>query len=376
MIERVKQFIKKEIVLSVAFILAVLSSFYVGIDKEYIDYIDFKVLALLFCLMLVVEGLRRLKILDRIAEMFIKKSNTTTMLTMILILLCFFSSMLITNDVALITFVPLGIIMQKKAGCEKNMVNTVILQTVAANLGSMLTPIGNPQNLFIYTKYNMTPDRFLDIMSPYTIMALGLLLMSAIIMVKKEPIYKITIDESQKNSNAGSSSSKILPVFYLVLFVLSILTVLRIIHFAVPVVVGVLGCLLLDRQTLKRADYNLLLTFVCFFVFIGNVSRMDAVSDMLKNAIEGNEIIMAFVSSQFISNVPAAILLSGFTENFKELLIGVNIGGLGTIIASLASLISYKFIVKENISPKEYIIKFSIVNIIFAAIMLLKGIFI
>ncbi len=352
-----KAFIKNEIVLIISFVLALVSAFIVTPDAGYIDYIDFRTLALLLCLMAVMAGLGGLGVFRLLAAKLLRFASTTRSLTLWLCLLCFFSSMIITNDVALITFVPFSIVALKLSGSEKLLIPLVTLETVAANLGSMLTPVGNPQNLYLFSAFNMTVGDFFITVLPYAALSLALIVISAI-FIKKE---KITV-------NADGESDKIKGkhcAIYAVLFALSILTVFRVIPYGITLAVTVISILVFDRKSLAKADYSLLLTFVFLFIFIGNLKNIPSVSDFLGKTVMDNEVAVGIAASQIFSNVPAAILLSGFTDNIKSLLIGVNLGGLGTLIASMASLISFKLIAKEGVSAGRYILVFTAVNIVF-----------
>ncbi len=376
--KRILEFIKGETVLAVAAVLAVVSMFFVTPDWEYIDYIDYRVLGLLFSLMVVMAGLQELGFFKKVATSILKRVRGYRGLCFVAVALCFFSAMFITNDVALITFVPLTILLLKMARMEDKMTTVIVLQTIAANLGSMLTPIGNPQNLYLYAVSGMSLTEFLTVMGPLTIVSFILLTIVCLMQENRE-MAEISLLEGIPEEKTGAETAetegktkvKSAFTFFFVLFALSILSVLRILHFLVPLTVAVIGTFAIRRHILKQVDYNLLLTFVCFFVFIGNVGRIDAIRVWLENLIEGRELIVGFLSSQIISNVPACILLSGFTENWNSLLMGVNIGGLGTLIASLASLISYKFYVKEQPRQKgRYLFVFTGWNLLFAAILL------
>lgn len=377
--KKLKELFQKETVLSIAVVLAVISSFVVLPDKQYIDYIDFRTLAILFCLMCVMAGLQKLGVFQFIAEKLLSRVKGCNELRVILILLCFFFSMLITNDVALITFVPFTFTVLKLLGDEGQRIMTipvVVLQTVAANLGSMLTPIGNPQNLYLYAKSGLSIGSFLLLMLPYTLVSLVLLLVADYLMERfgergNSCSLGCILSEEQKLNG----SVKVLAV-YLMMFVLCLLTVAHVVSVWMTLAVVLIVQLLLDREVLKRVDYSLLLTFVGFFVFIGNMGRIPAFSNFLQQIIVGNEVMTSVVASQAISNVPAALLLSGFTENYEALIIGTNLGGLGTLIASMASLISYKYIGKESEkgvigSKGKYFITFTIVNVCFLAVLLI-----
>ncbi len=354
---KIKAFIKNEIVLIIAFILAVISAFIVTPNAGYIDYIDFRTLALLLCLMAVMAGLNGLGIFKLLASKLLSFASSTRSLCLWLCMLCFFSSMVITNDVALITFVPFSIVALKLSGQEKLLIPLITLETVAANLGSMLTPVGNPQNLYLFSAFNMTIADFLITVLPYAVISLVLLVIS-VFFVKKENISFVS-DEQTSNINRKCCA------VYAVLFAVALLTVFRIIPYGITLAVSVIAIIIFDKKALAKVDYSLLLTFIFLFIFIGNLKNIEPVSDFLSKIVSGNEVTVGIAASQIFSNVPAAILLSGFTNDIKSLLIGVNLGGLGTLIASMASLISFKLIAKENISSGRYILVFTVVNIIF-----------
>ena len=331
---KIIEFVKKETVLTAAMVLAVLSAVMIPPDTEYIGYIDFRTLAILFCLMTVMAGLQKLGIFRRVARILLQHTHNVIALAEILVLLCFFFSMLITNDVALITFVPFTFTVLRLSGEEavrKLAVPVVVLQTIAANLGSMLTPIGNPQNLYLYGKIQMSPIAFIKLMLPYSVVSLLFLLICTAVVAKHSGIAVRDVAGALQAEDAGQETAgwrRYLPVFYLTLFLLCLLTVAHMIPYPVTLGIVVLGVGILDRTTIGKVDYSLLLTFVGFFIFIGNIGR--------------REVVTAGAASQVISNGPTALLLSGFTENVKALIVGTNLGGLGTLIASMASLISYK----------------------------------
>ena len=360
---------KTEIVLSIAVLLAVVSAFVIHPDKEYINYIDFRTLAILFCLMAVMAGLQKIGLFRYVAEKLLGKVSHIRGLTFILIMLCFFSSMLITNDVALITFVPftfivLNMIMGEKS--EKFIVPVVVMQTIAANMGSMLTPIGNPQNLYLYGKTTMNFASFMFFMLPYTVIAFTLLAVWCLLFrYKGEKKIELNIEQ-----NTGVAQYKKQLIVYSVLFALCILTVAHVISYMITLGIVLFVVFILDKRVLKEVDYALLLTFVGFFVFIGNMGRVPAFNAFIQNIIDGNEVLTSVVASQFMSNVPAALLLSGFTERYELLIIGTNLGGLGTLIASMASLISFKYIGKEYGHLKgRYMLYFTIANLLFLIIL-------
>ena len=369
--ERIVKFVKDEIVLTVAVVLTILSAFIVPIDAQYIEYIDFRTLAILFCLMAVMVGLQDVGVFKKIAGALLSKVHSVSGVVFILVFLCFFSSMLITNDVALITFVPFTFIVLNLLGEDKRkalVIPVVVLQTIAANLGSMLTPIGNPQNLYLYGKAGMGFAEFILLMLPYTAASFVLIGVMAFFVGRKNAG---NIDSTLQEMPSLKEKRTAL-VRYLLLFALAITTVVHVVPYPITLGITVLMFLVFDRSLLKKVDYALLVTFVGFFVFIGNMGRIPAFYNLLQSVVEGNEILVSVVASQAISNVPAALLLSAFTTNIEGLIIGTNLGGLGTLIASMASLISYKYIAKENVCKKgQYFVAFTVANILLLIILLL-----
>jgi Na+/H+ antiporter NhaD/arsenite permease-like protein len=368
-------FIKKETVLVAACVLAVISSFIVPPDSGYADYIDFRTLGILFCLMAVVAGTRRLGLFDLLSQRLLERAKNIRQLILILLLLCFVPSMFITNDVALITFVPFAFTLLDMAGesfRKKWIMPIVVMQTIAANLGSMLTPLGNPQNLYLYGKSDMGLGDFILLMLPYSFVSLLLILVWVMLATARHnESIRVAFDIHVKIKD----SRKLL--MYVLLFALSLLVVLRIIHYSVAFAIVLLCLLAFDRETLKSVDYSLLVTFVGFFIFIGNMGRIPAFRQFLENIINGRETLTAILASQVVSNVPAALLLSGFTDNIEALIVGTDLGGLGTLIASMASLISYKLFAKNNGgSMARYILYFTIVNVVFLFVLFCLYLFI
>lgn len=360
-LSRLKALIKKEAVLCIAAALAVLSMFLVPPDGAYPGYIDTRTLCLLFSLMAVVAGFRDAGTFSALSHALLSRVQTARGVVLCLVLVCFFTSMLITNDVSLLTFVPLAILLLQSAGLGRLTLLTVTLQTVAANLGSMLTPIGNPQNLYLYALSGMGIGDFFLTLLPYAALSLALLVL-ACLFVRREAIPP----------QAAERPARCLKTELLcaALFVLCLLCVLRVLESWVAALVTAFALLVYKRRLLLRVDYGLLLTFVCFFVFIGNMGRIEPVRAFLSGFIAGREMLTGALLSQVISNVPAAMLLSAFTSNYAELLIGVNVGGLGTLIASLASLISYKlYCSAEGARPKNYLLVFTAVNAAFFVLL-------
>lgn len=361
---------KKEAVLTIAMMLAVISAFFVRPDKEYIGYIDFRTLAILFCLMAVMAGLQQIGLFQYVAEKLLKRVKHIRGIVCILVMLCFFSSMLITNDVALITFVPFTFIVLKMTlgdRAEKLIVPVVVMQTIAANLGSMLTPIGNPQNLYLYGKADMSFAKFMGFMLPCTLISFVLLALWCLFFKYKG---KKAVDVSLEGNDL-LTSYKMQLVVYGILFVVCLLSVAHIVPYGITLFAVLVVVFFLDKTVLGKVDYALLFTFVGFFIFIGNMGRVPAFNAFIKEMIDGNEILTSVIASQFMSNVPAALLLSGFTNQYKLLILGTNLGGLGTLIASMASLISFKYIGKEYKHLRgKYLGYFTVANVLFLLVLL------
>ncbi len=366
---RMIEFIKKEAVLCAAVLLALISIFFVFPDKQYADYIDFRTLGILFSLMAVMEGMKSIGVFRLTAEGLLKRAGSIRSIAMILVGLCFFSSMIITNDVALITFVPFTIVTFRMLGRKTEdelLVPIVVMQTLAANLGSMLTPLGNPQNLYLYGVSGISLGRFIKLLLPFA--ALSFLMLFVWILVKTSS-YEFEAEISLSDDVGKLSKSRF--AVYLLLFAVSLLAVADVIHFAVAAGAAVAVLLIADRRLLGKIDYSLLLTFIGFFIFIGNMSRVEAINSFLSRIIDGNEFAVSVGASQVISNVPAALLLSGFSDNYEKLILGTDIGGLGTLIASMASLISFKCISKERPDVKKrYFLLFTVSNIVFLAVLI------
>ena len=361
----IKSFLKNQIVLSVAFLLAVLSAFFVHPDMNYVQYIDYRTLSILLCLMITMAGFQKLFVFRQIGEQLVGKMSSIRGVTFVLIFLCFFSAMFITNDVALLTFVPFTIVTLSLSQRPDLFIVVIVLETVAANLGSMLTPLGNPQNLYLYSLAGLSLKEFVFLMLPYTLFSAVLLIFLTLIFVKKSPA---TLKE--QSSFSRSKKEKALLFMYFACFLFALFVVARCVPYYVGLVLILLVVFLFDKSVLKKPDYSLLFTFIFLFVFIGNIKRIPALSNLLQGLVNHNEVYISILLSQVISNVPAAILCSGFTENIKDLIIGTNLGGLGTLIASMASLISFtQYGYTEEANKKKYILIFSIINLFFLGCM-------
>lgn len=361
-------FIKKNAVMFIALIAAVATSFIVPPDKEYIGYFDFKTLSCLFCVLAVVCALKNIRFFYLLAHSVVRLFKNARMSVMALLYITFLGSMLIANDMALLTFLPLGYIVLESTGKTRYMAKTFILQNIAANLGGMLTPFGNPQNLYLYSKFNIPDGEFISIMAPSFLLSIALITLCCIVFIKPEPLEI----EEEKISLPPAKTA-----IYLILFALSIIIVFRVIPYYIGLIVVPAALLILDRRALKSVDYPLLLTFVFFFIFAGNMARIEPVREFFGGLLAKNTLVFSTLSCQFISNVPSAILLSQFTNNYRELLVGVNIGGTGTLIASLASLITFREYTKRQSGRTwKYILEFSAFNFAFLIILIVFNTFI
>lgn len=370
--KKILGFIKKETVLSAAILLALISACFVRPSLAYMEYIDWRVLGILLSLMIVMAGFQKNGLFDEIGMRLLSRTKNTAQLTGVLVFLCFFSSMFITNDVALITFVPFAVLTLRKCRQERLMVLVIVLQTIAANLGSMFTPIGNPQNLYLYQLSGMELGEFLLFMLPYTAVS-GLLLLITIFVLSARK-QKLLLENCSFSAERVFFDKK-KNVIYFVLFLICLLVVARLLPYYLALAAVLAAVFFADREVLKNVDYCLLFTFIAFFIFTGNLGNLPAFKEVLEELVEGREMLVGILASQCISNVPAALLLSRFTENSKGLLLGVNIGGLGTLIASMASLISYKIYAHNyNKTKGIYLMWFTFANLIFLAVLVLLAV--
>lgn len=380
----VREIVRKDPVLVVAVVLALCSCAAVPPDAAYAEYVDPRTIGMLFSLMTIMCGLSRLGVFRIACRHLLSVVRGPRRLALALTLLAFFSSMLITNDVALVTFVPFALLALRTLDSPRHACFTVVMMTIAANLGSMLTPVGNPQNLYLYSVSHMRIGEFVLLMLPYAAASL-VLLVGAIALFGKIPERTRTsatrgakpddnehADEipqlATDADDPAPSPLRVLP--WATLFVLALLSVAHILPYQAIVVATIAVALIADRRALAHVDYALLVTFIAFFVFVGNVGRIEMVSAALAQLIDGHELAVSVIASQVLSNVPAAILLSGFTSNFAALIVGTNLGGLGTLIASMASLISYKQV--ALVLPREkgrYFMLFTMWNVAFLAIL-------
>ena len=356
-------FIKKNIVMFVAFLAALVTMFIVPPDALYAGYFDFKTLTCLFCVLAVVCALKNIQFFYILAKKIVQLFRNARLAILALVYITFIGSMLIANDMALLTFLPLGYFVLSTTGKSRYMAFTFIMQNIAANLGGMLTPFGNPQNLYLYTKFQIPAGEFMGIMVIPFVLAVVLITVCCLVFVKPEQLQMR--DVTAKLPPART-------VLYLALFVLAIAIVFRGIPYWIGLIVIPAALLFMDRESLKMVDYPLLLTFVFFFVFSGNMARIDAVRNLFSMLLEKSTLLFSVLSCQVISNVPSAILLSQFTQNYRELLLGVNIGGVGTLIASLASLITFREYTKHNKGKTiYYVLLFSAFNFAFLIVLAL-----
>ena len=355
-------FIRKNTVLVIAAALALVTSLIVPPDADYIGYFDFKTLTCLFCTLAVICALKNVRFFTKLAERIVVVSGNTRTAVLLLVYITFIGSMLLANDMALLTFLPLGYYVMSSAGKERYMAFTFIMQNIAANLGGMLTPFGNPQNLYLYEKFRIANGEFIKIMLFPFLLSVLLITLLCLVFVKGEKMQLKTRD--------FAPMPKVKVIIYLLLFAFSILLVFRTVPYYVGLILVPLALLFLDKSALLKVDYPLLFTFVFFFIFAGNMARIDIVENAVGALLSKNTLLVSALSCQFISNVPSAILLSEFTTDYRALLMGVNIGGAGTLIASLASLITLReFSSRYPEKTKKYIILFSVINFAFLLIL-------
>ena len=355
------KFIKKYTVFSVAAFAAAVTCFLVPPDREYLSYFDWSTLACLFLTLAVICALRNIKFFTIVARKLVLLTGNLRSLFFTLVIITFIGSMIIANDMALITFLPLGYFGLSVAKCEKQIPYLFVLQNISANLGGMLTPFGNPQNLYLYSYFKISTAEFCGIMLAPFLLAVALLCICCLFVKPKKLVIKEKFPEKLRIKRT---------MLYAALFLFSILIVFRVIPFWVGLILVPAVLLLVDREALYMVDYPLLGTFFFFFIFAGNLSRMDIVNNLLSNLLQKDTLLVSTLACQGISNVPTAILLSRFTTNYKALLMGVNIGGTGTLIASLASLIPFS---EHRIlypgHTKKYLVIFTVLNLFFLIVM-------
>lgn len=348
------EWIKNETVLIISALAAGVSCMFVPVT-DYTQYIDTDTIGMLFSLMAIVAGFKENGVLDKMSGALMRKAGKARVMALMLVLLTFFSSMLITNDVALITFVPLTLLVFGKM--PKQLIYVTVLQTVAANMGSMLTPVGNPQNLYLYNVYDMQTAAFFKDTVPVCALSFVLLVIM-VFFVKNDKLTDIP-EKSREIENPSYI------VVYSMLFVLALLSVFGYVDTLAVFASVCVVVVIMEPHIFGKVDYSLLLTFVFFFIFVGNVKNIEEVQELMNKLVSGHEFEVSLLLSQIISNVPAAVMMSAFTENGREVMLGTDIGGLGTIIASLASLISFRiYNSSENAEKGRFMAVFTAVNVI------------
>lgn len=353
------RFLRQETVLSISLVLALFSMVPVPPDRRYLSYIDWQTIAMLFCLMITVQSFVDAGLFGWIKTKLEHHTRHSRNLALLLVELVFFCSMLVTNDVSLIAFVPFTLSVWPRED-EKGLRSLVVLETIAANLGSMLLPVGNPQNLYLYSTYGIPFAPFFLRMLPFSIASLVLLVLLVLLLP-----FKGAIGPSSETNGTELDRRRL--ILTTLQFLLCLATVVRIVDWRLTFFLLTGSMALFSRHLFRKVDYALLLTFIAFFVFSGNMARIPQLDSYIQGHIEGHAFGFALIASQIISNVPAAILLSRFTDAGMGLVYGTNIGGLGTLVASLASLISFKAYGRSGYSRKAYLATFTLWNLVFLA---------
>ena len=362
-LNRVKMFIIKEVVLSVAIVLTIITCFFVPIDNVYLTYFDVNTLICLFSMLTVVAAIKSTNIFEFISKKLIGLFHTRKTVILALVFGTFFFDMIVANDMSLITFLPLTYIVLHSTNNDNYLAFTFIMQTIAANMGGMITPYGNPQNLYLYSFFNIPTKEFWSILAVQSF-TVAILLIICCLFVKNEPL--VLKQKDNKNINKKRL------VLYTILFILVILSIFRVVPYLITLFIVLITIVIIDYKILKEVDYALIATFFVFFVFSGNVARIDIIKGFISKLVVDHTLAAGIISCQFISNVPTAIFLSKFTNSYKELLIAVNVGSLGILVSSLASLITLKEFLKHQ--PKnfrKYIILFTAFNSIFLIALLI-----
>ena len=361
--DKIIAFAKKEVVLSVAIVATIITLFFVPPDKEYLEYFEYKTLIALFCMLAVVAGLKNTNVFELISKTLIGLFKTRRAVIYSLVYGTFFFDMIVANDMSLITFLPLTYIVLHSTNNDKYLAFTFIMQTIAANMGGMITPYGNPQNLYLYSYYNIPTLEFFGVLLIQSI-TVAVLLFVGCLFIKNE---KLTLESKGKIDIKKKELS-----VYAVLFVFVILSIFRVVPHVITLALVILAVLIVDRERFKHVDYALLATFCVFFIFSGNIARIPGIKEFIAGIVEDNTLVAGIVSCQFISNVPTAIFLSKFTENYRDLLVSVNIGSLGIIISSLASLITLKEYLKHQPKNfKKYMGLFTLINTTFLIVLVI-----
>ncbi|RYQ01107.1 citrate transporter [Bifidobacterium pseudolongum subsp. globosum] len=387
--QRVLTFLRSETILIVATLLAIISCFIVSPDGQYGGYVHVSTISQLVCLMLVVVGFQRIGVFRIIGSSLLHRVHTARGVVLTFIALTFISAMFITNDVALLTFVPFALAVLVMAHMEDKAIIVCALMTVAANTGSMLTPVGNAHNLYFKALTGMSTGHFLRIMAPYSILAAVLLVVVTCVVFRGRRIAEFDGMDSKgfergvlapdparhqpdeiKVTGYGAGYGGWRAIVYTGVFVVCVLAVSDMVPLWVMCVVTFVAMVVCDRGSFRHADWALPLTFIMFFVFIGNMKRVPEFAGIAQAFVGQHPLEVSIISSQIISNVPASLLLSGFCDQWVPLIIGTNIGGMGTLIASMASLITYKNYTRQYPRQKgRYLGVYTAVSVMFLLLM-------
>lgn len=367
---KIIEFLKKDAMLVAAVLAAVISLFITPPSTELLSSIDWKTLATLFMLLSVLDGFKNENLFRPVIK-FAGRIGSQVGISFFLIFSVFFSSMFVTNDVSLIIFVPLTIILFRAGNKEHYIIPVIVMENIAAVRGSLLTPFGSPQNLFLYSKSGLSAGSFILMMLPLWIGSMILLSIFILVLYRKDrgEIIDISSFKTEKWEKSGRRKR----ILYFSLFAVIIATIVTRTNLWPYVTLFVAVMLLIfDRRVFIRVDYALLLTFLCFFIFSSSISSNETVSAFLLKSVNGNEYWWSILLSQVISNVPASIVLWPFTSNLKALIYGLDSAGLVTVIGSLASVINMRIYTREYPgNGMKFMKTFEIISLIFFAIIVI-----
>ncbi|MBP1587706.1 MAG: hypothetical protein ILO53_04805 [Clostridia bacterium] len=368
--KKLTSFLKKEIMLVVAVVAAAASLFITPPSAKLLQGIDWRTLGILLMMLCVLEGFKQESVLAPVVALGSRLKKLTA-LTFFLVFGVFFSSMFVTNDVSLILFVPITIMVFRGGGKEKYILPVITLQNIAAIRGSLLTPFGSPQNLFLYGQVNVTVWHFMLHMLPLCAMSAVLLAVFILILYRRNP------GESIEPADTAKPAKDNLPrrIVYVVLFCIVVLTVVTRFRYWYFVLAAVLAAVAFtDVRIFKKVDYVLLVTFLCFFIFSQSVGGNERIAAFLSGAVAGREYWWSLGLSQIISNVPSTIVLYPFSQNFAGLIYGADTAGLCSIIGSLASVINYRIYIREYPGTgKRFMLVFTLISWAFFLIVVIPG---
>lgn len=371
--KRIIQLFKKDVMLSVSLLAALVSLFITPPSAALLAGIDWHTLAMLFMMLTVLEGFKKENIFLPLIRLT-SRIGSMAGLSLFLVFMVFFSSMFVTNDVSLIIFVPLTILLFRSGGKEGYILPVISMENIAAVRGSMLTPFGSPQNLFLFGQSGVRAGTFMVHMLPLWILS-GLLLVLFVLGLFRRNLRLPIRFNAEQTGGRWLPERKKYRVLYILLFALTLFTIVSRTDLWVYITGLVfLAVLVFDRKRLLKTDYVLLVTFLCFFIFSSSVSSNPAISAFLQRAVRGREYWWGILLSQAISNVPAAIVLYPFSENLPALLYGVDSAGLCSLIGSLASVINYRIYVREYPGQGGAFIKvFTLTSLAFFALVVIPG---